>query len=629
MGNSLNTVHRDKRRNNVVKKLLVFFIGVAVVLTSWNVSKNNLPDSVEVNKLRLVYSTEVTTLNYLTTATANEFSLAVNFVDSLVEYNEFGEIQPSLATEWHTSSDGLIWTFKIRHGVKWVTYDGKVYSNLIAQDFVDGLRYVLTSENNSKTANIVYDLIKNAKEYYTKEITDFSEVGVKALDEYTLQYTLIKPAPYFLSILNYLCFFPVKGQFLEEVGDRFGTDNRYILYNGPYVMRNYEPHHRRILEKNELYWDKDNVYIDRITMIYNKEASVLAPEMFLRGEVDHVTIGTDIIHEWMNDPKKKNLIRPNRTNFFSYFFCFNFNPQFSETYEPNNWLIAVNNKNFRKSIFHAFDRRSAMLTEEPYEPENRILNTITPRNFISAGKVDYTQLEPLAGFTNRDFFDEKMALIYKKKAIQELKGKVSFPVKILMPYNAASRQWANRVQVIEQQLERTLGKDYIDIIIEPNPPTGFLEKVRNSGKYALMELNWGADFADPETYTHPFRRDSTFSWIHMAKGYEEKNGYTIYENLVQKATDEVMDIDKRYEMFAEAEAFLIEEALVIPYSVGGGGYSASRINPFEISYSPFGAVSGRFKGLRLLETPMNIKEYDELNKQWEMEKKARTKGVIQ
>jgi len=609
-----------------VKKLLIFFIGVAVVLAGWNASRHNWYDREE-NELRMVYSGEVTTLNYLTAATANEISLAVNFVDSLVEYDRFGEIKPCLATEWNTSEDGTIWTFKIRKGVKWVTHEGKVYGKLVAQDFVDGLKYVLTSENNSRTANIVYSVIKNAKEYYNKEITDFNEIGIKALDEYTLQYTLNKPVPYFLSILNYLCFFPVKGQFLEEVGDRFGTDNRYILYNGPYVMINYEPHHRRVLEKNEYYWDKDNVYIQRITMTYNKEANVLAPEMFLRGEIDHVGIGTDIIHEWMNNPVKRNLIRPNRTNFFSYFFLFNFNPQFSEEYEPVNWLVAVNNRNFRKSIFHAMDRKSAMLTEEPYEPEKRLLNTITPRNFISAGKIDYTQLEPLSKFTNRDSFDEKLALTYKNKAIEELKGKVSFPVKILMPYNAASRQWANRVQVIEQQLEGVLGKDYIDIIIEPNPPTGFLERVRDSGKYALMELNWGADFADPETYTHPFRRDSTSSWIHMARGYEGENGYTIYENLVQRAADEVMDINKRYQLFAEAEAFLIEEAFVIPYSVGGGGYAASRINPFEISYSPFGAVSGRFKGLKLLKTPMSMDEHNLLYKQWERERSERLKGA--
>lgn len=610
-----------------MKKLLLYFIGVAVALTSLRILGHMFSINTSDREFRAIYSGEVTTLNYLTTATANEYSLAVNFIDPLVEHDNFGIIKPSLATDWHVSKDKLVWTFKIRQGVKWVTHDGMIYGEVVAQDFVDGLKYVLNSENNSKTANIVYNLIENAKEYYYNETTDFNEVGVKALDEYTLQYTLKKPAPYFLSTLTYSCFFPIKGQFLEATKDKFGIDNRHILYNGPYVMKSYEPHHRRILEKNQLYWDKDKVYIDRITMTYNKEASVIGPEMFLRNEIDHVSIGSDIIREWIKDAEKKGLIRPNRTNFFSYFYCFNFNPNFSDEYEPNNWKVAVNNKSFRKSIYHALDRKSAMLTEELYEPEKRLLNTITPKDFVSTGEVDYTELEHLTKFTYKDSFDVDLALSYKKKAVEELKGKVSFPVKVLMPYNTASRQWANRYQVIKQQLEKVLGKDYIEIIIEPNPPTGFIERVRHSGKYALMELNWGADFADPESYTHPFRRDSTFSWIHLAKGYEDKNGYTIYENLVQSATDEVVDISRRYELFAEAEAFLIEEAFVIPYSIGGGGYSASRINPFEIAYSPFGAISGRFKGLKIMERPMNIEEYYEQLNQWEKERRAKLKGA--
>ena len=172
-------------------------------------SENIYPNhrSILDREFRTIYSGEVTTLNYLTTATANEFSLIVNFVDPLVEYDRFGKIQPALATEWSVSEDGLVWTFKLRPGVKWVTYDGEIYGFVTAQDFVDGLKYVLTSENRSKTANIVYNMIKNAKEYYNKEITDFNQVGVKALDKYTLQYTLIKPIPYFCLLLLIPVFF--------------------------------------------------------------------------------------------------------------------------------------------------------------------------------------------------------------------------------------------------------------------------------------------------------------------------------------------------------------------------------------------------------------------------------------
>lgn len=605
-----------------MRKLIAFIVAVAVValgvlyMTVGKESRIRFSDE----ELRMVYSGEIATLNYLTAATANEISLVANFVDPLIEYDKYGMIRPCLATYWDVSEDGLIWTFKLREGVKWVTHEGEEFGEVVAQDFVDGIKYVLSSENNSKTANIVYTLIKNAREYYYKEITDFGKVGVKALDKYTLQFTLIKPTPYFLSTLTYVCFFPINGQFLKEVNKRFGTDNTYLLYNGPYIMKTFEPQNRRILVKNDKYWDKGNVHIKRIVQTYNKEANILAPELFIRGEIDHANISSDIFHEWMNDPERESLIRPNRTTFYSYFYCFNFNPQFPGEYEPENWRVAVNNINFRKSIFHAFNRTLAMLTDEPVNPEIRIINTITPPDFVNIEGIDYTKLGSLGELSKINFYNEKLALHYKRKAIEELKGKATFPVKVLMPYNTASIEWANRAQVVEQQLERVLGTDYIDIIIEPKPPTGFLNKVRRTGNYALMECNWGPDFADPETYTYPFIREGTFNWLHLAKEYMNREGGSIYEDMIDRAKSEVKDLGRRYRLFAEAESFLIEKALVIPYAVGGGGYSISRLNPFEGSYSPFGISSYRFKGLRLMDKPMNSEEFYRELQMWNIKR---------
>lgn len=576
---------------------------------------------------RTLYSGEITTLNYLVTSTTNEFAVAANLVDTLIDYDRYGVAQPALATEWDVSDDGLVWTFKIREGVKWYTHDGKEYAEVVAQDFVDAMEYILDSTNESKTANIAYSVIKNAKKYYNGEITDFSQVGVKALDKYTLEYTLEKPTPYFESMLTYVCFFPVNGQFLEEVGDRFGVDNTTILYNGAYIMETFEPQTRRVLVANENYWDRENIHINKIISTYSKEAGTLAPEMFLRGDIDYASIPSSIIDEWMNDPEKADMIRPNRTGFYTYFYAFNFDPQFPEEYEPDNWKIAVNNVNFRKSLFHALDRKAAMLTAEPYDPEKRLLNTVTPKNFVDVNGVDYTQLGKLAEFSNTDSFNEKLALEYRDRAIEELTGRATFPIKVLMPYNSGSSEWANRAQVIEQQMENLLGTDYIDIIIEAKPPTNFLTEVRRSGNYAFLECNWGPDYADPETYTDPFYPGGTYNWPEMAEGYIEANGNTRYQNLVDVAKAEVLDMEKRYNLFAEAEAFLIEEAFIVPYAVGGGGYSASRLNPFESPYSPFGVSAERFKGQKIMEKPMNSEEFNQSLIQWEKERAEALKAA--
>lgn len=581
------------------------------------------PPKVEVpQEYRWLYSGELTTINYLITASTNEFGVAANLVDTLVDYDKYGVVKPALATEWSVSDDQLVWTFKLREGVKWVRNDGSEYAEVVAQDFVDSLEYILDSTNESSTANIVYSVIKNAEKFYNGEIADFSEVGVKARDKYTLEYTLERPTPYFLSMVTYVCFFPVNGDFLEEVGELFGTDNESLLYNGAYIMEIFEPQNRRVLVANENYWDKENVHIKKLVATYNKEAMTLAPEMFSRGDIDYADIPSAILEEWMNDPVKKDLVRPNRTGYYTYFYAFNFDPRFPAEFEPKNWKVVVNNVNFRKSLFHALDKRAAMLTEEPYNPDKRILNTITPKNFVDIEGVDYTQLGSLKQFANTDSFNKDLALEFKEKAMEELKGKAKFPVKVLMPYNTGVVEWANRAQVIEQQMENLLGTDFIDIIIDPKPPTGFLSEVRRAGNYAFLECNWGPDYADPETYTDPFTPDGTYNWPHLAEGYKEANGKNKYENLVNASKAELMDIEKRFNLFAEAEAFLIGEAFVIPYKVSAGftGYAASKLNPFESQYSPFGVASERYKGQKLMEKPMNSEEFTRQLAQWEKER---------
>lgn len=536
----------------------------------------------------------------------------------MIEYDQYGVVKPGLAKEWTSNEDATLWTFKLRDDVKWVTHDGKEYANLVAQDFVDGLNYVLDAKNESSTVWSA-TVVKNGESFYNGEITDFSQVGIKAKDEYTVEYTLESPTPYFLSMLNYVCFFPVNGDFLAEVGEKFGTTRENFLYNGAYILDKFEPQNERILVKNDKYWDKDNVLIERIRYKYNKEAATVAPELFLRGEVDTASIPTAIIDEWFNDEKKKAQVRQTQNNFYTYFYALNFDPQFDAEYEPENWKVAVNNKDFRKSLYHALDRVSAMLTVEPYNPKDLLSNTITPRNFVDVEGVDYTQLEPLATITNNDSFNKDLALEYKEKAMAALNGKATFPIKVLMPYNSGMPDWANRSQVLEQQMEKLLGTDYIDIIVEPGPATGFLAEVRRPGKFALLEANWGPDYADPSTYTEPFSAGGTYNKPELAVGYTEANGNSVYQNLID-AAKAAIDSGERYNLFAKAEAFLIEEAFVIPYSVGGSGYVASKLNPFEAQYSPFGVTAEKFKGQQVLEKPMSNDEFKEALAKWEQER---------
>lgn len=593
---------------------------------------------------RTLYSGEITSLNYLTTATANEFALAANVIDTLVEYNKYGEVQPSLALSWEYDAANLTYTFKLRENATWVKADGTYYANVTAEDFVTAAKYILDAKNASSTANIFYSVIAGAEAYYLGTTTpeegeeaypvmDFETVGVKALDQYTLQYTLVEPVPYFLSMLTYVCFMPVNADFLAEKGADFGvaTSNENLLYCGAYTLETFKPQEKRVYAKNASNWDAENVFIDRIEQTYNKEASTISPELFSRGQVDDASITSTIASEWLNDPEKADLIRPVRqSGFYTYFWAFNFDPNFDAAYEPDNWKIAVNNENFRQSIYYGLDRVKSKLVMEPDNPESILFNTVTPPEFVSINGVDYTEMGALAGITalGTDTFNAAKALEFKTAAVAELQAAgATLPIKVLMPYNPSSSSWAEECVVVEQQLESLLGADYIDIIVEAGPSSGFLKEVRRSGKYALMKCNWGPDYADPNTYTDPFY-NGTYNWPELATEYVDENGVSEYYKLVDAARDITDDLQARYDAYTVAEAFLIENAMIIPYGYDNGGYTASRLNPFESQFAPFGISNERYKGQTLLDAPMSTDQYWDAYDAW-LEERAKIAEAAQ
>lgn len=599
------------------KRLMALFMAATLALSACSgggkPSNAGDTDTVERKEYTLVYAAELAHINYLKSSLSTCTRFMENAVDSLVEFNEYGVTIPNLAEKWEISEDGTVYTFKLKDGVKWYTSDGDEYAPVVAQDFVDAAMWLLNPENLSTTSNIFYDVVKNAKEYFNGDITDFSQVGIKALDDHTVEYTLYQPTPYFLKMTAYSCFWPANGKFLEECGESFGTSAETMLSNGAYVLTTFEPENRRVLEMNENYWNKDNIYISRINYNYNKEAKTLAPELFLRGEISEADIPSEILDEWMNDPEKKEMIQRKPISTTSNFFGFNFEPLYEEEYGPENWTKAVNNEMFRKSIYCALDRVAAIMTSEPYNPESRLIRTITTKNFVDVAGVDYTELDPLKEITATDPFNPEKALEYKEKALSELKGTVDFPVIVVMPYNTSSLEATNRVQVIQQQLENLLGNDYIKVELVAYPPTNYNKEARSSGKFSLMEMGWGPDYTDPAGYTEVMTSDTSigtkYSRPYLAEDLKDADGSSIYQKMVQDAKAETTDVAKRYEMFAEAEQYLIEHALVIPFAASGGGYRATTLDPFSGYCTQFGRSMDKYKGKKVLDKPLTNEEF--------------------
>lgn len=566
---------------------------------------------------RRVYSGEATTLNYLTSGTVNDTRVAENLIDTLVEYDIYGNIDMALAEKYEVSDDYKVWTFTIKDGHKWVNHKGEVMADITAEDWIASAEYVLNPANSSANLRVWQDLILNATAYVTGEITDFSQVGIKALDEKTLQYTLEDSIPYFLHSLARNGHWPAYHVQLKELGANFALDNESMYFNGPYYLSKFAPQEERVYLKNENYWDKDKVYIDKYVEIYNAEAQVLAPDMFLRDEVDEAEISSAILSNWLERSDTKDIVTPSPPDTsYMYYYGFNYDPQFDAEYEPENWRKAVNNEYFRQSIYWAMDKIRAKSTMDPYNPEIFISNTITPATSFKDGNTDFVNIGALAEITDRTFPQKDKALDYKAKAIAELTAAgATFPVKILMPYNPGTTDWDKEVLMVAQDLENTLGKDYIECIIEAGPSTGFLDAARRSGKYALMKLNNSNSIADPAGWQVAFAVGNNWTFLDKADGPETIALREEYYRLCAEGKA-ILEQTERYEALAEAEAYLINHALVIPFSTDTYGYMVRRINSFDRKYSPLSGHSRSLKGARLLDEPITSEEFMASYEKW-------------
>ena len=620
----------------------------------------------------ILYSSQPSTLNYLTTSSDVEMQVGANCVDTLLEFDNKGALREGLATEWTFDEASLTWTFQLRDE-NWVDCNGQVVAPVTAQDFVDALRYLLTPAYAAANVGLVTSYIAGAEAYYAYQVNlasaqagyvaadgtpytvddagavtvaapgaeaqvfqpvSFDEVGVKAVDEHTLTYTLTYDFPGFLSLLVYLPYESAYGPLLEEMGDQFATSAETTYSCGAFYLSEYVPLESWVMTKNPENYDADNVFIQTVSRIYNAEAEVNGPEMIRRGEIDEATIGSDILDSWLADPETKDLVSMDRPNTnYTYFYLFNFMPYRHEfsgqtvegldaEYEPDNWAKAINSTNFRRAFLYGINNAVTLAVTAPEGYEGYMLNTVTPPSFCANDDgVDYTQCGDLASFST--FFDEAKAKEYRDAAIEELTAAgVTFPVKVQLPYNPSTNDWDRQCQVLKQQLESVLndGASFIDIQITQGPSDNYLSSVRRAGKYCFQLCNWGADYSDPETETDPFYQASgeyggRYAYLRTAVEDGIVTGETAdaimaYMTAVEQAKAITSDINARYEAFANAEALLISNALVVPMGMSVPAYLATRLNYWEGQYASTGFSNKRLKGIHVLDHYVSMAEYE-------------------
>lgn len=357
----------------------------------------------------LTYSSDPTTWDEMATSLASDSDAIVNVYDGLMEYDVEGTLQPALAETYEVSDDGLTYTFHLREGVDWVDSQGRKVAGVIADDFVAGFQHMLDAQGGLEY--LVQGVIVNADEYINGEVTDMSEVGVKALDDYTVEYTLCEPLSYFETMLGYSIFAPMSRTYYESQGGKFGAefdsgaadytygkDPSSIAYNGPYLVTNATEKNTIVFKANESYWNKDNINVKTLTWLFNDNSDVTKSYNDAKeGTIDGVNLNTSTITTAKEDGLFDEYAYTTDTDATSYTVFYNLNRHAFANFNDDTVAVsaqteedaartqtAMQNVHFRRALCFALDRGSYNAQSVGEELKYVALrNTYTPGNFVA------------------------------------------------------------------------------------------------------------------------------------------------------------------------------------------------------------------------------------------------------
>ncbi|WP_336315193.1 peptide ABC transporter substrate-binding protein [Streptococcus oralis] len=611
-----------------------------------------------------IYETDPDNLNYLTTNKAATANITSNVVDGLLENDRYGNFVPSMAEDWSVSKDGLTYTYTIRKDAKWYTSEGEEYAAVKAQDFVTGLKYA--ADKKSDGLYLVQESIKGLDAYVKGEITDFSQVGIKALDDYTVQYTLNKPESFWNSKTTMGVLAPVNEEFLNSKGDDFakGTDPSSILYNGPFLLKSIVAKSSVEFEKNPNYWDKENVHIGKVKLSYWDGQDTNKPtEAFKDGSFTMARLfPTSASYPETEKAFKDNIVYTQQDS-TTFLVGINIDRQSyqhtSKTADEQKTSTkkALLNKDFRQALAFGFDRTAYASQVNGASGATKLLrNLFVPPTFVQADGKNFGELvkEKLVTYgdewSNVNLDDAQDGLYNPEKAKAEFaKAKtalqaegVKFPIHLDMPVDQTNTTKVQRVQSLKQSLEATLGTDNVVVDIQQLQKddvlniTYFAETAAGEDWDISDNVGWSPDFADPSTYLDiikPSVGENTKTYLGFDSGTNnaaaKQVGLEDYEKMVVEAGEETTDVSKRYEKYAAAQAWLTDSALIIPTTSQTGRPMLSKMVPFTLPFAYSGnkgmSEALLYKYLDVQDKPVTAEEYQKAQEKWLKEKEESNK----
>ena len=611
-----------------------------------------------------IYETDPDNLNYLTTGKAATADITSNVIDGLLENDRYGNFVPSMAEDWSVSKDGLTYTYTLRKDAKWYTSEGEEYAEVKAQDFVTGLKYA--ADKKSDGLYLVQESIKGLDAYVKGEIKDFSQVGIKALDDQTVQYTLNKPESFWNSKTTMGVMAPVNEEFLNSKGDDFakGTDPSSILYNGPFLLKSIVAKSSVEFEKNPNYWDKDNVHLDKVKLSFWDGQDTNKPtEAFKDGSFTMARLfPTSASYPETEKAFKDNIVYTQQDS-TTYLVGTNIDRQ-SYKYtskttdeEKTSTKKALLNKDFRQALAFGFDRTAYASQVNGASGATKLLrNLFVPPTFVQADGKNFGELVKEKLVTYGDEWkdvnladaqdglynaDKAKAEFAKAKTALQAEG-VKFPIHLDMPVDQTNTTKVQRVQSFKQSLEATLGSENVVVDIQQLQKddvlniTYFAETAAGEDWDISDNVGWSPDFADPSTYLDiikPSVGENTKTYLGFDSGTNnaaaKQVGLEDYEKMVVEAGEEVSDVSKRYEKYAAAQAWLTDSALIIPTTSKTGRPMLSKMVPFTLPFAYSGnkgtSEALLYKYLDVQDKAVTADEYQKAQDKWMKEKEESNK----
>lgn len=478
---------------------------------------------------------EPTGLNTLTSTYAIEFSLFKHMYENLVTLDDDDNTVPGAAESWDYDEDTLTYTFHLRKDGVWTNGDP-----VTAKDFEFAWSQALNPDVASDYAYFLY-FIKNAEKYFNGEVT-WDEVGVKVVDDYTLEVTMEQPTPYALFLFSFGTLAPINQRFYEAVGaDLYSTEAQYFCTNGPFALTEWSHNDKIVMQKNDAWHGAADVEVEEIDWKIITDANA-ALSSFLAGDLDMVGLGTG---ELIKQATAAGATIQSYTDGTSFYIYFNNNDQY------------LSNVNLRRALFNAIDEQKEIDTV--WQNDNEPMTSFTAPG-VSA--TDGTSFAGKVGELYAPSRDQEKAKEYLATALSELGCTVDDLSAHLSIDCGDSPTSIAEASFYQEQWRQVLG---IEVAVN-SMITKQGSQNRKTGNYVMSITGWGPDYNDPNTFLD--------LWV--TDGGNNQTGFSNerYDELIDLASKET-DLEKRESYFIECEQIIADQLPIGPAFWRAPSYACS------------------------------------------------------